>query len=997
MKSFKEYITEIEYEKSSGGILVPKGTIETDNKKEKPQKEKPQKKRAYSKEVNIKDTIGTFSKSFDSSINYLETREFSEEAKDLKEYFESNDIFFDKNSGLANTLSIVDSRDETGKDIKTIKSKTTKGNLIRFLEKFKELKYAEILQHLFSVLRSSKVTNDEVMNVLSNYLPSRIMDSDDVENILIHNQKMFSQEAAWNSSTGVHSMGSNFYKNVNKVSELGYIVFNFTSTKSKEAKQKSYAQELHGTTNISSLNFSDWMQTSKAIDAERKRRTDTEKEENLKSDNDEDDEQAEKEENLKSDNDEMSAKVSTEEPKKDPDKINKKYEDILQQKTYSGDKIESIEELDMDLKKLKETFEKIKTDEVDNKFEKIKDEFINNISQNTGEDYKELKKQLKTVKLHGGVLGSATMKLATDNAVKNRTEKAKIEIAESMINEISIPRNVDKLTHKSRRKEKSESKIMSTSVSKIIRKQEKIIRENEKSVKDRIEKLTIEYSRRFDSYYNKAEKKVKNLASFKKTIKNALSQQIIDIGYSINMARSTVSSYAGRVEHILKEYRNSLLAINEKIKMETEKLENEKETYNYKVKEKKFSERLSPRLADIQELLKKEKERKEETKELVNELKGLENKIYLVKMDNEIDEKEKQKRIDAAISKKKEKEEELKAVKKEREEISAELQRREKEEYSEKKEKEQEKNKAIDSYLSRDSKSGEGEAPGTIDKIKTFSSETKDAVKNTIDRVQLKKKFDEVKKEFSQKKTISANIKDRMTNFIKKLAEKPSTVETAKIMLDRNRPKTQQTTQPAKKPESKAVNESVSYLTEDELSSNIANKTAELFKPHKLANDKIFINLRKAVNAGDKDAFVKPLVEIKNTLLSGNAPSITILTYADGMINFMNTVITKIDDLDDKMTDEEYKDVISAVNALNSFIETGLTNLQNQLEKSFSTQPQQEQPENIPANAKAALTTETGEEEEEKPKEDNEEESEEENEEPKNLLALAKKKFRSNK
>lgn len=281
----------------------------------------------------------------------------------------------------------------------------------------------------------------------------------------------------------------------------------------------------------------------------------------------------------------------------------------------------------------------------------------------------------------------------------------------------------------------------------------------------------------------------------------------------------------------------------------------------------------------------------------------------------------------------------------------------------------------------------------TVTKIKTFSSETKDAVKNTIDRVQLKKKFDEVKKEFSQKKTISANIKDRMTNFIKKLAEKPSTVETAKIMLDRNRPKTQQTTQPTKKPGDKAVNESVFYLTEDELSSNIANKTAELFKPHKLANDKIFINLRKAVNAGDKDAFVKPLVEIKNTLLSGNSPSITILTYADGMINFMNTVITKIDDLDDKMTDEEYKDVISAVNALNSFIETGLTNLQNQLEKSFSAQPQQEQPENIPANAKAALTTETGEEDEEK----SEEESEEENEEPKNLLALAKKKFRSNK
>ena len=997
MKSFKKYIAEAKskeeledleknYEKifnksknSKEDDSTPEPKVSTENPPEEEEEEEEEDEFDY-EDINIDEKHnerGKLGKSFNNNIIFLNEKKNTSTAEKIKSFFKSRNPFFDGNGSLILFHIGDESVEYKGNTytITTIKPKTSREKAASFFKEFKSHEDIDFFIALYTVLRNKGVFEKTSIKILNHYLPKEFLNNETLEKI----RSAISSEAIEYQSNKkmIYPKSGGANKNFSLFSYI--VLYHLLPDITKTTKQNQFKEEVQGIPSSANVRVPEFY-------AKRKIETDTEEKEDLKVDDGK---------RGSSNNVEIIKKSEEHNSAEDEDNIQPKEKEDLKPN------VKSLEDKDIrsDIFSRKSYYEATQ-EEVEEEFaklrnyinqEKILNEFKGNtkseifsysmkdvdtvvkdlMSNFSKEDWEKKKKYIKNVKLYGGkITGPIASKLTKDENILKK------------IDEDVNYKKIDKKVHKGITTPEMASGISVKNVFEYFDNYTKGIKNDaEKRARYIINKFLKEASSRI----SKAEKKLNILKDTRKTIKNYNEADYLnDIGYNLNSAKSYFSEMAESLNNLLKNYKESVLTLVGTTTLEKQRIDkimsNKKE---FKVLENRAKENPAKNMA-----------RKKETEELVKELKDIEGKIQLAKIDNKLTEKEKKQILKKAEEEKAKKEIELERIKRENEE---EFKKQE-----EKPSKDQERNKAIDSYLSRDSKSGEGEAPGIIDKIKTFSSETKDAVKNTIDRVQLKKKFDEVKKEFSQKKTISANIKDRMTNFIKKLAEKPSTVETAKIMLDRNKPKPK--VQPKQQqPAEKAVNESVFYLTEDELSSNIANKTAELFKPHKLANDKIFINLRKAVNAGDKDTFVKPLVEIKNTLLSGNAPSITILTYADGMINFMNTVITKIDDLDDKMTDEEYKDVISAVNALNSFIETGLTNLQNQLEKSFSAQPQQEQPENIPANAKAALTTETGEEDEEKSDEEkseeekSEEESEEENEEPKNLLALAKKKFRSNK
>lgn len=1001
MVSFKKYIAEAKskeelekYEKNYENIFGKKDSSKKDDATPEPKvstEKKPNNETEtpnQGEEISQKDIEqltnstnterGIYGNSFNGNINFLFKNKNSSEAKRIKNFFSSGASFFEEDGSLVmisiNQHNVIsDGRENiiyTMDDAKIQEEKAQK-----FFETIgRSENLSRYIAYIYSILKNQAVLKEATIKILSWYLPKNILDPKNLDEI---RKILFSESNGATFKRTVNNKNldnKKYYESVKeKNSLLSYIVLHHLYNDVKSVKRSQYAEE------IFRIPYSDYSASSKTSfpDIKIRRKADEEIEPK-----DEVNEPAEDKTTIEKEKNKLPP--DSEEPKENLKPNIKSLKDkdiksdIFSRKSYYEATQEEVEEEFAKLRnyinqeKILNEFKGNTKSEIFSYSMKDVDTVVKDLmSSFTKEDWKKKKKYIKNVKLYGGkITGPIASKLTKDENILKK------------IDEDVNYNKIDKKAHKGIMTPEMTSRIGVKNVFEYFDNYTKGIKNDaEKRARYIINKFLKEASSRI----SKAEKKLNILKDTRKTIKNYNEADYLnDIGYNLNSAKSYFSEMAESLNNLLKNYKESVLALVGTTTLEKQRIDkimsNKKE---FKVLENRAKENPAKNMA-----------RKKETEELVKELKDIEGKIQLAKIDNKLTEKEKKQILKKAEEEKAKKKFELERIKKENEE---EFKKQE-----EKPSKEQERNKAIDSYLSRDSKSGEGKAPGIIDKIKTFSSETKEAAKGVIDRAQLKKKFDEVKKEFSQKKTISASIKDRMINFLKKLAEKPSTVETAKIMLDRNKPKTQEPTQQVKKPVDKAVNESVSYLTEDELSSNIASKTAELFKPHKLANDKIFINLRKAVNAGDKDAFVKPLVEIKNTLLSGNAPTITILTYADNMINLMNTIITKIDDLDDKMTDEEYKDSISAVNALNNFIETGLTNLQNQLEKAFSAQPQQEtqpQAESVPTGAKPALTTKAEKEDKEVEKDlEKKDETEEETEdEPKNLLALAKQKLKSGK
>ena len=665
---------------------------------------------------------------------------------------------------------------------------------------------------------------------------------------------------------------------------------------------------------------------------------------------------------------EVKKEKTEEEKSKEFKTSNVEIKKLLTMDTHSGMKPEEIMSTLDEIKKLKDTLMsnfkgEAKGGAFENPTSKIRDEFLEKSKWFTPDRYKEAIGRKESVESLKNKLLMKKEKLGrTASTIKDALPKGKEkpdEFADAKASSDERDRitrkymkeenlfmterrlsKVDRLTYGSEKGERTTSDIANMEGSKnliaIFEKANLIEKQKKDDIEAKAKDLITEYSKRFDKYYESAEKKLGKILNYKDLLKKSLSQSLSSVVYDVNMCKGTISSLVSRLQYLLDRYQEFSRTMSAKLKVEILDVEKSFEDHDFKVKEKATEDRgvSYQQKKDAQANKKQQDEKNTEFK------KGMDKfwKDLKDKKDEKKDEKD---------EKKDEKDEfesfrKMKGGKEWEEKRHSEMLKHQSEQQKKEKDKEEKlETKKQDEFRAQGEKT-------VINRRKKNESLLASIKKNST--ILHKKSNDSI-----------ANMAKILKNVDEKNIPDMSADDTVKIDPSKILPRQNQQQD---KQASLVFRESA--MIEEATQAEIRTAKSEIFMPSKSNSDKLIILLNRAKIAETISDLTESLMKIRNALLNNsNRPEIFVPEYYSVALNTIETIASKIEDMassekgDEK--EEEQEDInisscLKSISVVMNFLNESIGTYENAMRKKLIGVEQQEQETGVPKNAKPALT-----------------------------------------
>lgn len=512
----------------------------------------------------------------EAAIKFFNRYKDTEEFKEIKEYFKSdNNIFFNSN-GILKTFD-TQSESRNGKIVLTTNASDEIRNFLKnkmfSLGQKEELNgklVNEILRNTRVLLRSystsSNITNtirennDEILETLKEVLPEVLYTKNYVAKF--SKNSSIAGKASSNDDSSMMAKFSSYQKEKGKFfSEVFY-------NENEEEAEKAF-------TKVNSV-------------IGRKLKPEPEEEE---------EKEDEKEKTTKDDSADTSSK--TKEDTEEDDRVKRKQtENLLNMETYSDF---SPEELDQELKKIVSLMDNMETNFLSdtgnhvfkNTIKEITDEFKKSAKDFNIDKYEEVlgrKKEAESLKNKAQMAGEKIKRTVTREDIEfSKKQNLLMTERTSKADKITYGRKGDlgsKSTHDIATfsdKPKDLKRLFNNAENEVELKREEILNKGKMLIK--------EYSKRFNKYEKRAEKNLNHILTYKDLMKKSLEETMASASYDVNTCKGTLKSLTSRLQYLLGRYQEFARTMTATIKTEIEDIEKHFETHNFKVREKALEDR----------------------------------------------------------------------------------------------------------------------------------------------------------------------------------------------------------------------------------------------------------------------------------------------------------------------------------------------------------------------------------------------------------------------